>query len=399
LKETIQIPAGELPDETWDVVIAGAGPAGSICAFTLARKGYRVLLLDKERFPRHKTCGDMLIPDAGTQLERLGLLDRVAQQAVAIDNIQVFSPSRVKFNVPGRYHALPRYDFDYILAQAAVEAGAVFSGGHVSEIEQDTDGVRFKSSGRWIKARIGVIATGAAVELAQHLGMVSRPQASAIAIRYYVRSSYPLRDTILSYDRPFLPGYAWLIPVRPDLFNVGCGIRLEEGNGKPPNLKKHLRHFEADFPAARDLLAQGKPVSKIAGAALRCGLTGVASYVNGRVLAIGETIGTTFPFTGEGIGKALQTAVIASDVIGDALEDSPDALNQFAERIDTEIRPYYHGYYVAERWLGHAWLNDFLSRRVLKSRYLQQQLRDFVSETGDPRALFSVASVLKSFWK
>jgi len=245
-----------------------------------------------------------------------------------------------------------------------------------------------------------VLATGANVDLSHRLGLTARPQPSAVALRYYVRSDYPLTETILSYDRPLMPGYAWIIPLGGRLFNVGCGCRLGKSDGAGSSLKRHLREFLADFPIARELMAHGEPVSKISGAALRCGLQGNARMASGRLVAIGETIGATFPFTGEGIGKAIHTAEIAAQVIGKALEkDDPSLLAEYARRVETELKPYYRGYFVAERWLSRPWLTDFLARRTRRSRYLQQQLRDFVAESGDPRRLFSLRSVLRSYWK
>jgi geranylgeranyl reductase family protein len=399
MRDTSQIPTPDLPERIWDVIIAGAGPAGSICARTLARAGRSVLLLDKERFPRHKACGDMLIPDAVTLLRRLDLLDAILPDAAVIRNIRVYSPSRIDFDVPGEFLALRRFDLDHRLAQAARGAGATLARGYVSDIAADSDGVTVTADGRTLRGQVVVIATGAAVELAQRAGIVADSTASAVAIRCYVKSDFELSDVILSYDRPLLPGYAWVIPVGPHLYNVGCGARVVDANGHPPGLKRHLREFLDDFPLARELMARGETVTKISGAALRCSLSGNRALCSGRILAVGETVGTTFPFTGEGIGKAMHSALIAAEVINGALDNSPPVLDEYPRRIADEIAPFYYGYNVAERWLGRAWLNDFLSRRVTRSPYLRRQIRDFISETGDPRRLFSLGSVLKSFWK
>jgi len=398
-QDTSQIPTEQVPDRLWDVIVIGAGPAGSICARTLALAGRSVLFLDKEVFPRHKSCGDMLIPDALTLLSRLGLLDSVRTDAAVAGNIQVFSPSRIRFNVPGEFLILRRFDLDQRLAHTATRAGAVFSHGYVTDMTSSPHGVEVSVDNRKIRARAAVIATGAAVELARRVGLIADSQPYAVALRYYVKSTCDLADVILSYDRPLLPGYAWIIPVGHQLFNVGCGVRLRPGENHSHHLKRHLQEFLSDFPAGRDLMTHGEPVTKIAGAALRCGLHGNRALCVGRVLAVGETIGTTFPFTGEGIGKAMHSGVIAAEVIHRALDDDPPSLAEYPERIAREIQPYYHGYAIAERWLGHAWLNDFVSRRVTCSPYLQEQLRDFVAETGDPRKLFSLGRVVSSFFK
>lgn len=396
-RNTSQVPVENLPDRPWDVIVVGAGPAGSICARTLAQAGRTVLMIDKESFPRHKSCGDMLIPDAVTILNRLGLLDQIRADAVGISNIRVFSPSRIRFDVPGDFLTLRRYELDHRLAQAAVASGTTLANGYVKSVEQHSDGVSITADSLTLRARVAVIATGAAVELAQHAGLVAESHPYAVAMRFYVKSDYDLADVILSYDQPLLPGYAWIIPVGRKLFNVGCGIRLAPGESQPHGLKRHLNEFLADFPDGRALMSHGEPITKIAGAALRCGLHGNRALHDRRLLAIGETIGTTFPFTGEGIGKAMHSALIAAEVIHQALDSDQISLEEYPRRIAREIQPYYQGYEIAERWLGNAWLNDFVSRRVTRSRYLQDQLRDFVAETGDPRKLFSLGSIVRSF--
>ena len=83
-------------DFLWDAVIIGAGPAGSVCARQLAAKSYKVLLIDKEPFPRHKPCGDLLIPDALELLKRLNLLAPIESHALELHNLAVHSPSGVK---------------------------------------------------------------------------------------------------------------------------------------------------------------------------------------------------------------------------------------------------------------------------------------------------------------
>jgi flavin-dependent dehydrogenase len=117
------------------------------------------------------------------------------------------------------------------------------------------------------------------------------------------------------------------------------------------------------------------------------------------VLGVGEVIGTTFPFTGEGIGKAMHSGAIAGEVIARALRTNLSYLAEYRRRIDQELRPLYEGYLKAERWLGRPWLNDYLARRIRRSRYLQSELAAFVDETGDPRRLYSFSSLLKSYWK
>lgn len=392
-----------MKSQLWDVVIIGGGPAGAICARELAGSGHRVLVVDKHRFPRHKACGDLLIPDSLGVLERVGLMDRVLDQALRIDKIRVFSPSRVEFGVAGRYLAIKRYDFDSLLMHAALEAGGMFAHGAVVSVEpSESEPARVRIAGSEIalEGRVVVMATGAEIELACKQAMVEHPTASAIAIRRYVKSSVEIKDIVLTYDRSLVPGYAWIIPLGQGEYNVGCGVRLYDGVSKTPNLKKMLRQFLASFPLGQELEKGKSDSSKIEGAALRCGLQGCRQIVRENLVLIGEVIGTTFPFTGEGIGKAMHTGELAANAISAALQENDlSRLQAYSKAVKREIAPFYKGYLKAERWLSRPWLNDFVARRVAKSRYLLDELERIVAETGDPRSTFGLGGLLKSYWK
>ncbi|HRD85981.1 MAG TPA: FAD-dependent oxidoreductase, partial [Rubrivivax sp.] len=108
----MQLPSGPLRR---DVVVVGSGPAGSACAWSLARQGLQVLLVDQQAFPRDKACGDGLIPDALVALDRLGVLDEVLQQARQVPHVRCVGPRGGHVDVPGRLAVLPRRQLDHIL--------------------------------------------------------------------------------------------------------------------------------------------------------------------------------------------------------------------------------------------------------------------------------------------
>ena len=120
------LPLDVLPSAC-DLLVVGAGPAGSACALMLAQAGRQVVLVDAQAFPRDKVCGDGLVPDTHAALRRLGLLDAVLAQAKVAGFAHCVAPSGSAIDVPGALAVLPRRELDAILCAAAVKAGALMA--------------------------------------------------------------------------------------------------------------------------------------------------------------------------------------------------------------------------------------------------------------------------------
>jgi geranylgeranyl reductase family protein len=398
-----QSPVEAAAAESWDVLIVGAGPAGATAALHLAKRGRRVLLLDREHFPRDKTCGDVLMADALQALERAGLLRCVEEAGYEAMSTSIFSPSRIQFALPGRSFTLRRRQLDALIARRAAEVGAVFCRGEVKQISRTAEGgvtCALAGTDRGMHARVGVVATGASVELLEKFGLPVRRQASAMAARCYVRSPLGLRELVVSFDRAIVPGYAWIFPLGHDEYNVGCGVLERGAGGASTNLRHIFRRFMEEFPLARQLMRGGEALSPLQGARLRCGLQGVRHAREGNLLAIGETIGATYPLTGEGIGKAMRTGELAAEVVHDALASGSGApLRDFSARLERELGARYRGYQKAERWMSRPWLNDLVARRMRRSRFLREAMAAVLNETLDPAVVFSLRGMLQSLWK
>jgi menaquinone-9 beta-reductase len=396
-----QFTAAELSDEHWDVVIVGAGPAGAAAAITLARAGRRVLLLDRARFPRDKVCGDALIPDALRCLSGLGLGDDVRALGHPASVVSVYSASRVRLDIPGSFVTLKRQVFDAFLAERAVAAGACLAQADVGEVRAASGGgmeIVLEGSTRLIRARSALTTTGARVELLERHGLVSRPRASAMALRCYVQSSERIDELVISYDAAIAPGYAWIFPMGDGEYNVGCGALVPEAGAAGLNLRRDFDTFVRSFPLARALMSRATAASKLQGAMLRCGLTGAEPLGPGSWLSAGEAIGATFPLTGEGIGKAMETAVMAAEAIDRTLTlERREPLESFEARVRRELGPKYVGYDVAQRWIQWPRLGDLVIRRAQRSAYLQRAVRGILDETIDPRTVFSVRGLIRSW--
>ena len=372
-----------------------------MAALHLARRGHRTLLLDKDTFPRDKVCGDGLIADSVRCLARAGLYEDIRTRSFRSGLGTVYSPSRICFDVPGEFLTLKRVHLDALIVEKAIDFGAAFCQARVTGVDAKPDSTMVLSLEETpvpLRSRIVFLATGANVEMPSKLGLVTERRPTAVALRCYVRSSVGLDRLVVSYDRSITPGYAWIFPLANGEFNIGCGVSYRSQSSSRVNLREAFKSFLTSFPLAAEIMRHAEAISPIRGAMLRCGLSGTRPLGPGNVLVLGESIGATFPFTGEGIGKAMETGEIAAEVAHNALSSGDlSRLSEFPRRIERELQPKFLGYRIAENWFSKPWLNDFVARRIRSSRILQELVAGIINETVDPREVFSLRGILRSF--
>lgn len=394
-----QSEAAALPARVWDVAVIGGGPAGAMAALHAAGAGHSVVVLERSAYPRDKVCGDALIPDALNALRRAGLYDEVRALSLEATHCVLYSPSRVSAPIAAETLMIKRLELDQIVARAAADRGAVIARADVRALVRRDDGTVAAEGPEMppVVARTAVVATGAHIPILQTLRMVQEPRASAMALRCYVRSRERIEHLLLSFDRSIAPGYAWIFPLPEDEYNVGCGIFAYKGTSRDrSNLRTMFDRFVSEFPPARALFAAASETTALKGAPLRCGLTGSASFLAPNILAIGESIGTTFPFNGEGIGKAMESGEIAAALLHEAFSAGDlSRLAEFPRRIAT-LKPKYAGYVIAQRWFSSPLLIDLFIRRARSSRWVRTAFEGIVAETADPRVMFSVGGMLNT---
>src|SRR5262245_6110705 len=221
-----------------DVVIAGAGPAGSSAAIQMARAGRRVLLCDRSQFPRDKTCGDGLIADSIAALRTLGLDRTVADASYWTTDLLTISPGGTEVRFKSTFWVLPRKQLDDLLFRAAIDAGAELSQLNIDGpiVEQGrVVGVTGRSAGTDARAEfrapLTMLATGGAAGVLRKFDDQARGEPSGIAIRAYTRPSTMISELIISLEKDLLPGYAWAFPAPDGLMNVGVGALRGKGIG------------------------------------------------------------------------------------------------------------------------------------------------------------------------
>jgi menaquinone-9 beta-reductase len=387
---------------TYDALIVGAGPAGAAAAWALARAGRRVALVDREAFPRDKTCGDGLIPDALGALEAMGLRDAVAREAAAPRALRIYAPSGRAVVLRGAFLCVPRLRLDALLVGAATNAGAELLAplAALAPIEEHgrVAGARFKDGAgtRELRAPITLLATGANATVLKAFGFPAPLKPNAVAGRAYVRvppdvaAQHP--DLTIVYERSLCPGYGWIFPGPGDRYNIGVGF-FADGRTATPSLHALWESFRTRFPPVRDLLARSEPLTEFRGAPLR---TGLQHEPLGRpgVLLLGDAAAMTYPTTGEGIGKAMQSGLLAARLV---VAHRPAGVHTaYDAEFRREYQARYRAYRTAQAWSSRPWLLNLLAARADAGQFVRGELEALIAETGNPLRLFSVTGIVRA---
>ena len=391
-----------------EVLVVGAGPAGSAAAQWLARAGRDVVLIDQQAFPRDKVCGDGLIPDALHALARLGALEAVMAEAQAVTALTCVAPRGGRIDVPATLAVLPRRRLDEIVCRAAVVAGArMFAPLQFVAPLRDADsrcvGATLKQGAalREIRATWVVLATGAQPQAMIAAGQCERRTPSGTAMRGYVRNAAMVaRITRLEvgWHKRLAPGYGWIFPCGRDVFNIGVGVAQGlSRSAQHLNLRTAFAAFQAVHAPARELVAGGQWLADageaLKGAPLRCSLEGARLEAPG-LLVTGEAAGSTYALTGEGIGKAMETGLHAAEAI---LASNDDAVVRadYAARV-LALRPRFDMYAQAHAAINaHPWTLDLLVWSAKRSPRRVQRLTGVLEETYLPTDAVSLRGVLR----
>jgi geranylgeranyl reductase family protein len=313
----------------YDVIVAGAGPAGSTAARRLAQRGLNVLLLDKAKFPRHKT-------GAG------GIRDIVEKSFLDFDIKEIiqrrvfgqrfFSPSGKVVNCSrpkASGFMVLREEFDHLLLRKAGESGAeVRDGIGVVSARQDERQVtvvlsdKSQVTGRYL---VGADGTNSVVakSLGFYEGWKGKSAAVCIDVEVEVGEEAVTRICGVPYDKegvtidiyfgPVPHGYIWCFPKK-SILSLGAGCRQD----RVKNIRSHFNRWFNEFKAKYNLDPE-----IISDTATRLPYSGAAkNTVIGRTVLIGDAAGFVNPYSGEGIPMAIQSGLIAAPIVDEAAKES-----------------------------------------------------------------------------
>ncbi len=317
--------------KTFDIIIVGAGPAGSTCAFYLATQGKRVALLERACFPRDKICGDAVVPRAQVHLRRMSILPRLLHEGKA------FANRRGGFVSPGGIEALAGSDsfmestpvlsikrriLDEAVARAARDTGAELLEHHtvqrvVRDEARDSWTVETRE-GESLRARALVAADGSNSRICRSLGLV-REHPSAFCSRAYLSGTEPVEgvDGVACYRSDLLPGYSAVFREADGDYNFCCYL-MPGSKLTFSDLRKTHQWFLREHPMVRRFIGKNTRIEPMRSGPLRIG--GVKkSYLHG-FLAVGDAAGHIDPLSGEGIQFAMESAEIAARTLETAFK-------------------------------------------------------------------------------
>lgn len=363
-----------------EVIVVGAGPSGSTAAMALAQQGHDVLMIDRKGFPRDKTCGDAIPGGAIEILYTLGMKERIeAADFYPAYKMLLSSPNQheiiadlIKGPQGGDSCIVPRYKFDAVLYDHAIDSGADFCQAQVKEpIIEDgqVKGVRIKSNGRVqdIRAKMVIGADGVTSVIARSLlEYKHEDKHRAIALRAYVEDFEVTPHMVEFYlYKGILPGYAWIFPYGERKANIGLGMRLDKFRKEDKSLKEMLDVF-MKIPAIKKRTTDRTTIENIATWQLNFGSKwDIPRTFDGAIL-IGDAAGLINPLTGGGIHNGVISAKIAADVIHEAFCENDFSKQRFlkyetacAEKMEKGMK---QSYLIQRTLLNMPFVVDLLIR-------------------------------------
>jgi geranylgeranyl reductase family protein len=404
-----------------DVIVVGAGPSGSATAYHLAQAGLDVLLLEKTVFPREKVCGDGLTPRATKQLIKMGVdLDApgwIRNKGLRIigGGVRMELPWPDLASYPDYGLVRTRMDFDQILAERAVAAGAKLrlntsvTGPIVDDTGRITGVIAKTPDGEArFTAPLVVAADGNSTRLSLAMGLRKRDdRPMGVAVRRYYTSPRHDDDYLESWlelwdGERLLPGYGWVFGVGDGTSNVGLGLLNTSDAFKNVDYRGLLKSWLAGMPEEWGY-QEDNATGPVRGAALPMGFNRTPHYTRG-LLLVGDAGGMINPFNGEGIAYAMESAEMAAEVIVQALGRPTAAQRERAlHDYPRVLKESYGGYYTLGRVfvkaIGDPRLMKFATRHGLPHPTLMRFTLKLLANLTDPRGGDAMDRVINAMSK
>jgi menaquinone-9 beta-reductase len=432
------------PSDRADVIIVGAGPAGSSAAYHLATAGLDVLVIEKTSFPREKVCGDGLTPRAVKALTSMGISVTEGDGWLPNKGLRIIGGGgRIELDwpdlssFPGIGTVRTRTDFDEMLARHAQKAGArllenVTVTGAVTDRAGRVTGVTTREAApgavkgnahrqagaraqrkaqgpeRNFAAPLVIAADGNSSRLSVAMGLHTRPDRPlGVAVRTYYRTPRHDDDYLEAWldlwdGKDLLPGYGWIFGMGDGTSNVGLGLLNTSESFGNIDYRALLGRWLGAMPAEWGLTEDNR-TQPVRGAALPMGFNRTPHYARGVLLA-GDAGGMVNPFNGEGIAYAMESGELAARTVVQALA-RPTAAGR--ERVlhgyPAALKSAYGGYYTLGRTfvkaIGHPSFMRFATKHGIKRPAVMRMTMKLLGNLTEPRGGDAVDRVINALSK
>lgn len=307
----------------WDIIIVGAGPAGTAAALETLNKKYKVALMDKATFPRDKICGDALSPDVIQQFARIrpSLVERFLnlEAKQPIEGLRTIAPNKnsLEFRLEGKNeekgYVVSRLDLDALMMEEVKchPQIQVFEDTEIISIHYIGQFVRLETSKGFFTTRLLIGADGNHSIVAKLLGgrqSIDRKHHCAALRQYYENVDWPEGRSFieLHFMDEILPGYVWVFPMSHNRANVGIGMLSADVSKRKINLKKLLEHQLATHPELAPRFAGARALESAKGFGIPIGSRRYTLSGKNYMLA-GDAACLVDPLSGEGIANAIRS--------------------------------------------------------------------------------------------
>lgn len=380
-----------------DILVVGAGPAGATLALHMAAKGYDVIVVDKEKFPRAKICGDALGGKAVTVLKRLP--GNLFAEFLTLPGLH---PSRgIRFTAPAGISAdiffppgsgptneapgftLPRHEFDGFLArQLRLHPNIRFYEGEKVRLVGTGPGYACAfTDQREYRAHMLTGADGSRSVTRRALpGLPSGEDHSCLGFRAYYRNvGWPAPDHLIElyFQKRLLPGYFWIFPIAGGLFNVGLGMPMRILRRRKINTMNLFRSLITEDPYLAPMFREAIPAGQPGAGLLPLGSQGDRCSGN-RILLLGDAASLVDPFTGEGIGNAMASGETAAEIAAKAMmagDFSAGFLSAYDKRIIQRMGGDFRTLSAIQRLAGNGPLFNFVVRKARANEEVRNLLQ------------------------
>ena len=390
-----------------DVLVVGAGPAGAATAILMAEQGFRVVALDRAKFPRPKLCGEYVSPDAVRVLDRLGVLKTLEAEAAPLHGMRITAPDGTVLTATyraieawrpycGHALAVPRVVLDATLVDRVRGLPIdLREETRVVDLVMEDDrvvGVRAvdaRSREHVLTAQLVIAADGRASVVAERLGCRAPHRLQRMALGTYVTELTDCTDHGEIFVDP--PDYAILNPVGPDRANLSVVVPLADAR---PWSARFEDFFDARVKQLRHL------ARRLAGATReRVRAMGPLAYRVSRprvggVLLVGDAAGFYDPFTGEGIYAALRGAELAAETAGRALRSgdcSAAALSDYGRAREAAFHDKTWVTRALQQVIRRRWTANLAARLLARRPVLLDTLLGVIGDYVPPRQLLRAA--------